>query len=70
MKRTIVASSNIGQVILDPFMGSGTTAVAAKSLARSWIGIERDDLYIKAARERIAKTRATKKLSKGDNNDL
>jgi modification methylase len=51
-------------------MGSGTTAVAAKSLARSWIGIERDDLYIKAARERIAKTRATKKPSKGDSNDL
>jgi len=70
VRRTIVASSNIGQVILDPFMGSGTTAVAAKSLARSWIGMERDELYIKAARERIAKTRATKKPSKGDSNDL
>ena len=63
VKRTIVASSNAGQVILDPFMGSGTTAVAAKSLGRSWLGIERDDVYIEAARKRISKTRATKKPS-------
>jgi modification methylase len=42
-------------------MGSGTTADAAKSLGRSWLGIERDDVYIEAARKRISKTRATKK---------
>lgn len=70
VKRTIVASSNAGQVILDPFMGSGTTAVAAKSLGRSWLGIERDDVYIEAAKERISKTRATKKPSSGGNNEL
>lgn len=68
VKRTIVASSNAGQVILDPFMGSGTTAVAAKLLGRSWLGIERDDIYVEAAKERIAKTRATKKSRKGGKN--
>ena len=60
VRRTIVASTNVGQVVLDPFMGSGTTAVAAKSLNRSWIGIERDGLYIEAARDRIAKTKVSK----------
>jgi DNA modification methylase len=65
VKRTIIASSNVGQVVLDPFMGSGTTAVAAKCLGRSWLGIERDNTYIEAARERIAKTRVNKKTNKG-----
>ena len=59
VKRTIVASSIEGHVILDPFMGSGTTAVAAKMLGRSWIGIERDEIYIQFAKERIVKTRKT-----------
>jgi site-specific DNA-methyltransferase (adenine-specific)/modification methylase len=70
VKRTIAASSNVGQVVLDPFMGSGTTAVAAKLLGRSWLGIERDDVYIEAARERIAKTRVAKKPSKRGKNDV
>jgi len=61
VKRTIVASSNAGQVILDPFMGSGTTAVAAKSLGRSWLGIERETRYIRAAETRIKETKVKKK---------
>lgn len=57
VKRTIVASTNPGQIILDPFMGSGTTAVAAKLVGRKWIGIERDEVYIKAAKLRISKVK-------------
>lgn len=53
VRRTIIASTNKGEVVLDPFMGSGTTAVAAKIEGRNWIGIERDDVYIAAAKERI-----------------
>lgn len=53
VRRTIIASSNVGDVILDPFMGSGTTAVAAKIEGRKWIGIERDNVYIEAAKNRI-----------------
>lgn len=61
VRRTIVASSNAGDVVLDPFMGSGTTAVAAKQLGRSWIGFERDEAYIQAAKERVLNSRADKK---------
>lgn len=44
-----------GDVVLDPFIGSGTTAVAAKRLGRRWIGIEKDAEYVKVALERISK---------------
>jgi hypothetical protein len=51
--RIILASSNVGDVILDPFFGSGTTGAVAKKLGRNWIGIERDKKYIKVAQKRI-----------------
>ncbi|MQX35315.1 site-specific DNA-methyltransferase [Roseospira navarrensis] len=54
LHRIILASSNPGDVILDPFLGSGTTAAVAKRLGRRWIGIEQDPDYIAAARARIA----------------
>jgi DNA modification methylase len=57
LKRIIVASSNVGDVVLDPFLGSGTTAAVAKRLHRHWIGIERDEDYIAAAHRRIKGTR-------------
>jgi len=43
-------------VILDPFVGSGTTCIAAKLLNRKWIGIELNSDYVKIAKERISKT--------------
>lgn len=52
--RVILASSRVGDVVLDPFLGSGTTAVVAKKLRRHWIGIEKDPAYVALARARIA----------------
>lgn len=49
----IKAFSNEGDVVLDPFMGSGTTGVAAKSLNRNFIGIEMDEVYFNIAKDRI-----------------
>ena len=52
--RVILSSSNPGDVVLDPFFGSGTTGAVAKRLYRNWIGLEREDKYIKVAQKRIA----------------
>jgi modification methylase len=54
LRRIILASSNPGDVILDPFFGSGTTGAAARMLGRRFIGIERDEGYAAIARRRIA----------------
>jgi len=53
LTRLILAASNPGDLVLDPFFGSGTTGVAARRLRRSFIGIERDPVYAEAARRRI-----------------
>jgi modification methylase len=58
--RILISSSNPGDVILDPFFGTGTTGAVAKKLQRHWIGIERDESYIELAKERIAATEAGK----------
>lgn len=52
--RVLLASTDPGDVILDPFFGTGTTGAAAKRLGRHWIGIEREADYIRLAEERIA----------------
>ena len=51
--RVILSSSNPGDIVLDPFFGSGTTGAMAKKLHRNWIGIERDEKYIPIALTRI-----------------
>jgi len=48
------ASSNPGDIVLDPFFGTGTTGVVARRLHRRWIGIERESSYIELAARRIA----------------
>jgi modification methylase len=54
LHRVIVSSTKPGDVVLDPFLGSGTTAAVAKKLGRHFIGIEREPAYAKIARARIA----------------
>jgi modification methylase len=51
--RVLLASTKPGDIVLDPFFGSGTTGAVAKKLGRRFIGIERDRRYIEAARRRI-----------------
>jgi len=58
LHRVLLASSNKGDMILDPFLGSGTTATVAKKLRRNYYGIEKEKKYFKAADERINKTKA------------
>ncbi len=54
LHRVLIASSKPGDVVLDPFFGSGTTGAVAKKLGRRFIGVERDSGYAEAARARIA----------------
>ena len=51
--RVILASSNPGDLVLDPFFGTGTTGAVAKTLHRDWIGIEQESKYIQVAQKRI-----------------
>ena len=53
MEELVLIHSNIGDVILDPFMGSGTTGVACKNSGRDFIGIELDETFFKTAQDRI-----------------
>ena len=53
LRRIICASTNSGDVILDPFCGSGTTGVAALELGRSFIGIDLSEDYLRLARTRM-----------------
>src|SRR4051812_3888614 len=55
LHRVILASTRPGDVILDPFFGTGTTGAAAKRLGRRYIGIEREPAYAKLAKDRISK---------------
>ena len=54
LSRVILSSTKkVGDVILDPFIGSGSTAAVAKKLSRNWIGIEKEKKYIREAKKRI-----------------
>lgn len=56
--RVILASTEVGDVVLDPFFGSGTTGAVAKKLGRRYLGIERDPAYVAMAEERLKAVRA------------
>ena len=57
LKRIIFASANKGDIVLDPFLGSGTTACVAKQYGYQWVGIEKDREYTKIARQRVSAVR-------------
>jgi modification methylase len=54
--RILLACTKPGDVVLDPFFGTGTTGAVARRLGRRWIGIEREPAYVRVARERIEST--------------
>jgi DNA modification methylase len=56
LMRIVLASSNPGDIVLDPFVGSGTTAVAAKRLGRRYVGIDISEKYVERTRQRLALT--------------
>jgi len=58
VERILLAGTNRGDVVLDPFMGSGTSAVVAKKLGRHYLGYETVKEYCDIARERLEKTEA------------
>ncbi|MFN7113180.1 MAG: site-specific DNA-methyltransferase [Alphaproteobacteria bacterium] len=64
LHRVIMSSTNMGDVVLDPFFGTGTTGAVAKKLGRDFIGIERETDYIEHAQERI------KAIKAGDDDSL
>ena len=53
IRKLILCSTDAGDTILDPFLGSGTTAAAAQELARHWVGIESNPTYCQIALDRI-----------------
>jgi site-specific DNA-methyltransferase (adenine-specific) len=69
-KRLVEMASKENDIILDPFMGIGTTAVASIELNRNWIGIDQEEKYIHLANKRIEKkiNQNSKTIKKGDNN--
>lgn len=62
LAKLILASSNINDVILDPFLGSGTTSVVAKKLGRHYIGIEQNPLYCAWAEYRLEQAEKDKSI--------
>lgn len=54
--RVILSSTKEGDVVLDPFFGTGTTGAVAKKLGRRYIGIEREDSYVSVAKKRLSET--------------
>ena len=61
LHRVLLASTDADDIVLDPFLGTGTTAVVAKRLHRNWIGIERHPAYVEAALARISAERRAPK---------
>lgn len=54
LQRILLATTRPGDLVVDPFFGTGTTGAVARLLGRRWIGVERDPAYAAVARERIA----------------
>ena len=57
LHRVLVATTNPGDVVLDPFFGTGTTGAVARMLGRDFVGIEREDAYADAAEARLKRVR-------------
>lgn len=54
IEKLVACATDEGDLVIDPFLGSGTTAAAAKKLNRQWLGIEKDAAYIQISEQRLA----------------
>jgi site-specific DNA-methyltransferase (adenine-specific) len=59
LERLILMTTDVGDVVLDPFMGTGTTAIAAKQLQRHYIGFELEPMYADIAQQKLDKAKTT-----------
>ena len=62
LAKIILASSDEGDLVFDPFLGSGTTAVTAKKLGRRFLGVERDEKYCAISQYRLEKADEDKRI--------
>ncbi len=62
LDRLILLTTDENDIVLDPFMGTGTTAISAKRLGRQFIGFELDEMYAQIAQEKVNKTESNFKL--------
>ena len=62
LERIILMSTDEGDLVLDPFVGTGTTVIAAKRLGRKYIGIDVDDMYVGITSEKLSKENSYSKL--------
>ncbi|HET6442316.1 MAG TPA: site-specific DNA-methyltransferase, partial [Phycisphaerae bacterium] len=58
LERIVLACSRPGDLVLDPFAGSGTTLLAAAGLGRRWVGVELSEKYASRAAKRVSGIRA------------
>ena len=62
LERLILMTTDEDDIVLDPFMGTGTTAIAAKRLGRNYIGFEVDEKYIEIVNEKLKNTKSNSKI--------
>lgn len=62
LERIILMSTDEGDIVLDPFIGTGTTAIAAKRLGRKYIGFDIDESYVKITQEKLAQEKGDSKI--------
>ncbi|HRS42769.1 MAG TPA: DNA methyltransferase [Candidatus Diapherotrites archaeon] len=63
LRKVILSSSNVNDIVLDPFMGTGTTGAVAKELNRNYIGIDNNPEYVRIATNRIDKVKESNKIN-------
>lgn len=62
LERIILMSTNKGDIVLDPFVGTGTTVIAAKRLSRKFIGIDIDEMYVNITKDKLSKESSNSKI--------